>query len=155
MRRIFEANSGITSPPKATNGALLDPPLFAGRAFFFDGTALADIGPITVQDQSTFLGRIAVGELFTGGTNINIVPCYVAEVLLSEAALGYDARCHRLGQRHADTGLLASQNFRAVEIASAQAGANPGSRITTGSSNLIISIFSAERCKVRARKYCW
>src|SRR5262245_3004371 len=61
-----------------------DPSLLAGGAAALDGAALAGVGP--VQDQSTFLVRVAVGEPFTGRTNVSVLFSPVAEVLLSEAS---------------------------------------------------------------------
>ena len=70
------------------NGLMLpsgDPSLLAGGAAVFDGTALADVGPVAAQDQSIFLVRVAVGEPFTGRANVNVILSRVAEVLLAEA----------------------------------------------------------------------
>ena len=67
-----------------------DPTLLAGSATLLDDTALASIGPVAAQDQSVFLGRVAVGELLTGRTNINIVLSHVAEVLLAVAPSAFE-----------------------------------------------------------------
>src|SRR5271167_3637373 len=63
-----------------------DPSFLGSRATMLDGAALAGIGPVAAQDQSVFLGRIAVGELLTGRTNVNVLVSHIAEVLLAEAA---------------------------------------------------------------------
>jgi hypothetical protein len=68
-----------------------DPPLFARGAFTFYRAALTDVGPVAAQDQSIFLGRVAVGELLTGRTEISVLLGCVAEVLLSKPALGHHA----------------------------------------------------------------
>src|SRR5580704_1542771 len=64
-----------------------DPPFFALGAAALDGAVRTCVGPIAAQDQSIFLGRVAVGELLTGRTNVNILCGHVAEVLLAVAPL--------------------------------------------------------------------
>ena len=64
-----------------------DPSLLAGSTALPDGAALTGIGPIASQDQSIFLGRIAVGELLAGRTDVNVLLSQIAEVLLAEAPL--------------------------------------------------------------------
>ena len=83
-----------------------DPSFLAGGAAVLDGAALAGVGPVAAQEQTAarqsrwdvfpsrltrykqtfFLGRIVVREPFTGRTNVDILRCHVAEVLLAEPA---------------------------------------------------------------------
>src|SRR5215510_8467022 len=76
----------------------------------------ASVGPVAVQDQSIFLIREVVGELFAGGTNVNVLRSYVAEILLAEAAFRLRIRCLRFWQRHRDAGLIASEDLLAFEV---------------------------------------
>ena len=62
-----------------------DTSFLGGSATMLDGAALAGVGPVAAQDQSVFLGRVVIGELLTGGTNVNVLLSHVAEVLLTEA----------------------------------------------------------------------
>jgi hypothetical protein len=62
-----------------------DPSLLAGSAAVFDGAALANIGLVAAQDQSIFLGSEVIGELFAGGTDVNVLLSHVAEVLFADA----------------------------------------------------------------------
>jgi hypothetical protein len=66
-----------------------DPSLLAGGAAVFDEAALAGVGPVAMQDQPVFLVREAVGEPFTGRTDVDVLLGHVAEVLLAEATLGF------------------------------------------------------------------
>src|SRR5580704_3710748 len=59
-----------------------DPSFLAGGASGLDCTALADVGPVAAQHQSVFLGRVVVGELLAGRTNVNVLGSHIAEVLL-------------------------------------------------------------------------
>jgi hypothetical protein len=70
-----------------------------------------------MQNQPVFLVREAVGEPFTGRTDVGILFSHVAEVLLAEATFGFRPRGHRFGQSDRDACLLAGQNLGAVEIA--------------------------------------
>jgi hypothetical protein len=63
-----------------------NPSFLAGGAGGLDCTALAGVGLVATQDQSVFLGRVAVGELLTGRTNVNILGSHIAEILLAEAS---------------------------------------------------------------------
>ena len=65
-----------------------DPSLLGGSALMLDGAALAGVGPVAAQDQSIFLVRVAVGQLLTGRTDVDILIGHIAEVLLAEAAFG-------------------------------------------------------------------
>jgi hypothetical protein len=40
--------------------------------------ALADVGPVAAQRQTVFLGRVVVGELLAGRTNLNVLVSHVA-----------------------------------------------------------------------------
>src|SRR5258708_589384 len=62
-----------------------DPSLRCGGAEFLDRAILAGGGLVAAHDQSMFLVGIAVGELCTGRTDVNVLPNHVAEVLLAEA----------------------------------------------------------------------
>ena len=65
-----------------------DPSFPAFGASGLDCTALADVGPVAAQHQIVFLGRVVVGELLAGRTNVNVLVSHIAEVLLAEASLG-------------------------------------------------------------------
>src|SRR6478609_2904636 len=93
-----------------------DPSFLAGGASGLDYTALADVGPVAAQHQPVFLGRVVVGELLAGRTNVNVLVSHIAEVLLAEASFGLCVRGHRLWQRNRDTSLLACPNLLAVEV---------------------------------------
>jgi NAD(P)-dependent dehydrogenase (short-subunit alcohol dehydrogenase family) len=43
-----------------------------------DCTALADVGPAAAQHQTVFLGRVVVGELLAGRTNVNVLVSHIA-----------------------------------------------------------------------------
>src|SRR5450759_3340613 len=62
-----------------------DPSLLAGGATVLDGAALAGVGPVAAQDQSVFLGRVVVGELLAGRTDVNVLFSHISEVLLAKA----------------------------------------------------------------------
>src|SRR5262249_57150822 len=62
-----------------------DPSLVAGGAALLDGAALTGVGPVAAQDHSIFLVRVAIGEPFTGRTDVNVLLSHVAKVLLAEA----------------------------------------------------------------------
>src|ERR1700736_747723 len=94
-----------------------DPSFLAGGASGLDCTALADVGPVAAQHQTVFLGRVVVGELLAGRTNVNVLVSHIAEVLLAEASFGFCVRGHRLWQRNRDTSLLACPNLLAVGTA--------------------------------------
>src|SRR5205823_2154117 len=91
-----------------------DPSLLGGGTAMFDGAVLADVGQVTAQDQSVFLGCECVGELLSGRTNVNVFVSHVAEVLLIEVLC---VRGHRLWQRDRDACLVALQDFFAAEVA--------------------------------------
>jgi hypothetical protein len=73
-----------------------DPSFLAGGASGLDCTALADVGPVAPQHQTVLLGRVVVGELLAGRTNVNVLVSHIAEVLLAEASFGLCIRGHRL-----------------------------------------------------------
>ncbi len=68
-----------------------NPPLLAGGAAALEGAALAGIGPVAAQEQPVFLAREAVGETFTGRTDIEIPVGHVAACLLKRStALAFE-----------------------------------------------------------------
>src|SRR4029077_13608282 len=93
-----------------------DPSFLAGGESGLDCTALADVCPVAAQHQTVFLGRVVVGELLAGRTNVNVLVSNIAEVLLAEASFGFCVRGHRLWQRNRDTSLLACPDLFAVEV---------------------------------------
>jgi hypothetical protein len=64
-----------------------DQPLLTGGALIFDGTTLAGAGAIASQNQALVLSREVIGEPLASRTDINILCCHIAEVLLAEASL--------------------------------------------------------------------
>jgi len=93
-----------------------DPSFLAGGASGLDRTALAGVGPVAAQHQSVFLGRVAVSEILSGRTNVNVLINHIAEVLLAEASFCLCIRGHRLWQRNRNASLLACPNLFAVEV---------------------------------------
>ena len=84
-----------------------DTALLACGAECLDGAVRADARPVAAYSQSCLFARVAVGQAFPGGTDVDILIGNVAEVLLAEAAFGRAVRGLRFGQGDGDTRLLA------------------------------------------------
>src|SRR6516162_3064095 len=92
-----------------------DSSLLASGAALFDSAAQTSVGPVTEQNQPILLVCVVVDELLSGRTNVNVLLSHIAEVLLAEAPLCLNAGGYRLGKRHGDAGLVASEDFPAAE----------------------------------------
>ena len=75
---LHSLEHGLVLPPG-------DQSFLAGGAAMLDSATLTGVGPVATQDQASVLGREGVGEPLAGRTNVNILHCHVAEVLLAEA----------------------------------------------------------------------
>src|SRR5229473_8398696 len=95
----------------------LDATLRSLRALSLQRAGATRVGPVVVQDQSIFLVREVVGELLTGWTNVNVLFCNIAEILLAEAAFRLRLRSLGFWQRHRDTSLFACEDLLAFEVA--------------------------------------
>ncbi len=94
-----------------------DPALLARGATMLEAAGLAGIGPGAAQDQSLFLGRVAVDQTLAGRAKVDVLISDIAEVWLSEPALGRGSGGERLGKGDGDSGLLAGQDLLAAEVA--------------------------------------
>src|SRR5215468_2362181 len=94
-----------------------DPTLLAGGAAILERAMAARIRPIAPQLLPVLLVRVAVAQPFARRAAVHILIAEIDEVLLPEPAFGLRTRCHRLGERHGDTGLVAREDFLAAEVA--------------------------------------
>jgi hypothetical protein len=67
-----------------------------------DGAGAAGVGHVTVQLLPVLHGGEGVLQPLRGRAAIDVLVRQIDEVLLAKAAFQFSARCHRLGQRHAD-----------------------------------------------------
>jgi hypothetical protein len=58
--------------------------LFPGGALMLDGAVQASVGPVAAQHQPVFFVSIAVGEPFSGGTDLDVLFSDGAEVPLAK-----------------------------------------------------------------------
>src|SRR5674476_538923 len=100
--RLHSINNILVLPP-------LDATLRSLRALSLQRAGAARVGPVVVQDQSIFLVREVVGELLTSWTNVNVLFCHIAEILLAEAAFRLRLRCMGFWQRDRDASLIACE----------------------------------------------
>src|SRR5664279_6077588 len=75
--RLHSINNILVLPPR-------DAALRSLRALSLQLAGAARVGPVVVQDQSIFLVREVVGELLTGRTNVDVLFCHIAEILLAD-----------------------------------------------------------------------
>src|SRR6478735_12231175 len=81
------------------------------RALGLQRAGPARVAPVAVQNQSIFLAREAVDERLTSWTNVIIIFCHIAEILLAEAAFRLRLRCLGFWQRDRDASLIASEDL--------------------------------------------
>src|SRR5664279_5060863 len=108
--RLYGVDNVLVLPPR-------DATLRSLRALSLQRAGAAGVGPVAAQDQSIFLVREVVGELFTGRTNVNVLLSHVAEILLAEAAFRLRIRCLGFWQRDRDASLIACEDLLAFEVA--------------------------------------
>src|SRR5215475_11668569 len=94
-----------------------DPTLLAGGAAVLELAVAACIRPIALQLLPVLFVRVAVGQLFARRAAVHILIAEIDEVLLAEPAFGLSTRCHGLGKRHGDSGLVAREDFLAAVVA--------------------------------------
>ena len=75
------------------------------------------IRPIAAQLLALFLGGVAIFELLSGRTAIEILIAEIDEVLLAETAFPFNAGRHWFRKRHGDARLIAGQDLLATEVA--------------------------------------
>ena len=81
IRNAFEAFGDRPLEVAAT----LRASFLAGGAATLDSATLTGVGPVATQDQIFVLGREGVCKPLAGRTNVSVLRCHVAEVLLAEA----------------------------------------------------------------------
>src|SRR5439155_22833786 len=104
--RLHSIDNILVLPPLAAT-------LLSLRALSLQRAGAARVGPVVVQDQSLFLARAVVGDLFTGRTNVDVLPSHVAEILLAEAAFRLRLRSLGFWQRDHDASLIACEDLLA------------------------------------------
>ena len=77
----------------------LNTPLIRFRALRLEWAVAARPCPIMAQRSAALLVRVAIGQLLTRRTAIDILGRQIDEVLLAETAICLRARGHRLRQR--------------------------------------------------------
>lgn len=94
-----------------------NPTLVAGRAIAPERAGLASVDPVSPARDAAFLGRVAVGQVFSRGADIDVPFGVVDKVRLHIHALGRIARGR--GPRHGrgDARLMAGQDLGAAEVA--------------------------------------
>ena len=75
----------------------LNPPLFARRAFGFDGADITSIGPVDLHVFALLDRHEAIRHLLTTGTLITVVLGLIEEVMFTKAARSFRTRRVRLG----------------------------------------------------------
>lgn len=94
-----------------------DATFFASRAAFFNGTFMANIGPVSPDCQTLLHGGGVVPKWFSGRADINIAINVISKVLLDEETFLPVSRCHRFRKRRSNIGLIAFKYLLRAKIA--------------------------------------